>query len=298
VHVANILSDYLTLCKPKVVLLMLITSWVGMYLANPNTLLWYKYIYATLGIASMASAAAMLNHVLDRKIDVNMSRTASRPIPTGKVKSEHALLGAAILASIGWLLLSKLINTLTCVLTFATLIGYAGIYTIYLKRATPQNIVIGGLSGAMPPLLGWCSIAGTTSPESWLLVLIIFVWTPPHFWALAISRVDDYSKVAIPMLPVTHGIKFTKLNLLLYTLLLLVVTSLPFITNMTGIIYFATALVLNVIFIGYALRIMYCTDQRTEHILAIKMFKYSITYLFVLFSVLVIDYVPISVMQG
>ncbi len=282
------LNDYLTLCKPRVVLLMLITAWVGMALASQNVV-WPTLIFATLGIASAASSAAILNHLLDRSIDQKMSRTAQRPIASGRISPRQASIFALSLAAIAWIILSQLVNTTTAVLTFATLVGYAAVYNIYLKRATPQNIVIGGLAGAMPPLLGWTAITGQINPYSWLLVLIIFTWTPPHFWALAIYRIKDYAAADIPMLPVTHGIHFTKLCILLYTILLSAVTCLPFATQMSNWPYFIVAIILDGIFISFALR-LYFASKDQEHNIAIKTFNFSITYLALLFIALLFDH--------
>lgn len=283
------LNDYLILCKPKVVLLMLVTAWVGMYLASPHFFAWPKLMFGTLGIACAASSAAILNHLLDRHIDRKMLRTAQRPLASGRVKPQHAIILALCLAIFAWIVLSQFVNRITAMLTFATMVGYAAVYTIYLKRATPQNIVIGGLSGAMPPLLGWTAITGEVSPYSWLLVLIIFTWTPPHFWALAIYRSKEYAAAQIPMLPVTHGIPFTKLCILLYTLLLTAITCLPFVVQMSGWQYLLSALVLDAFFISYALRLYLATEAK-EHSLAIKTFNFSITYLGLLFVALLIDH--------
>ncbi|HSX20644.1 MAG TPA: heme o synthase [Gammaproteobacteria bacterium] len=285
----SIFNDYLTLCKPKVVLLMLITAWVGMYLASPHALQWHAIAFGTLGIASAASAAAIINHLMDRQIDRKMSRTAARPIATGRITPLRALLFAASLGIVAWFVLSQLVNMTTALLTFATLIGYAVIYTMYLKRATPQNIVIGGLSGAMPPLLGWTAISGTIHAHALLLVLIIFTWTPPHFWALAVYRADDYAAAHIPMLPVTHGIKFTKLCLLLYTLLLLAVSCLPFVVGMVGYLYLSSALLLNGIFIYMALHLYKATGPAV-HVYAIKTFNFSIIFLLLIFTALIADH--------
>lgn len=280
--------DYLRICKPKVVLLMLATAWVGMYMASGSQIPLPVFVFGTIGIACAASSAAIINHLMDRHIDLKMARTSSRPIACGRISPARAIIFASALAMIAWLVLSKFINILTAILTFSTVFGYAVIYTLYLKRATPQNIVIGGLSGAMPPLLGWAAVSGTISPYSLLLVLIIFTWTPPHFWALAIYRVDDYANVKIPMLPVTHGIAFTKLCLLLYTVLLCAVTSLPYVVGMSGLLYFTTAIILNLIFLYYAL-ILYKAKPPKEHAIAIKTFNYSLVYLLLLFGGLLID---------
>lgn len=284
----NVIFDYLTLCKPRVVLLMLVTAWVGMYLADPNHLHYKTYIYATIGIGLAACSAAIINHFMDRHIDVKMSRTATRPIATGRISSKGAIIFAGLLASIAAFLLLYFVNIMTAMLTFASLLGYTVVYTGYLKRATSQNIVIGGLSGAMPPLLGWCAISNGIDARALLLVLIIFIWTPPHFWALAIYRASDYRAANIPMLPVAYGVKFTKLFLFLYTLLLFAVTCLPFIVGMTGIIYFIGATCLNSIFM-YMSICLYRSKQQHEHKLAIKTFNYSIIYLALLFSLLIID---------
>lgn len=282
------LSDYLVICKPRVVMLMLVTAWVGMYMANPHTFAWQIYSFATLGIAGAASSAAIINHLVDRHLDRKMQRTANRPIASGRIVPHQALILAIILASGSWIILHKYVNGLTAILTFATLIGYAVVYTVYLKHATSQNIVIGGLAGAMPPLLGWAAVTGEISPFSLLLVLIIFTWTPPHFWALAIYRVEDYKNAQIPMLPVTHGVQFTKLCLLLYTILLSAVTCLPFVVGLSGIIYLLTALLLNVIFTILAWN-LYRSNSSNEHRLAIKTFNFSISYLLLLFAALLID---------
>lgn len=282
------INDYLLLCKPKVVLLMLITAWVGMYLAIPQTVPWATLVFATLGIALAAGSAAIINHLIDRHVDFKMARTAMRPIASGRITPRQALVFAAILAIIAWLILYALVNTVTALLTFASVFGYAVVYTMYLKRATPQNIVIGGLSGAMPPLLGWAAVSGTITAHALLLVLIIFTWTPPHFWALAIYRVKDYTAANIPMLPVTHGIKFTKLCLLLYTILLSAVTCLPFVVHMSGFIYLTTALILNTLFLIFAIR-LYVAKDEAEHRIAIKTFNFSLLYLLLIFSALLLD---------
>lgn len=267
---------------------MLITAWVGMFLASPLVTPWNALIYGTVGIAFAAAAAAIINHLLDRHIDRFMSRTAARPIAAGRVHPNSALLFACILAILAGYILIKKVNATTSSLTFATLLGYAFLYTLYLKRATPQNIVIGGLSGAMPPLLGWSAVSGNIHHNGILLVLIIFVWTPPHFWALAIYRAKDYSAAKIPMLPVTHGIPYTKLNILLYTILLLAVSCLPFVTELCGIMYLCSALILGIIFLIYAVRLFFATGIQ-EHKLAIKTFNFSIIYLTLLFIMLLVD---------
>lgn len=284
----QILNDYLTICKPRVVLLMLATAWVGMYMANPQEYNWQVYICATIGIACAASSAAIVNHLIDRHIDRKMQRTQYRPIATGRIMPQHALIFAGILASFAWIILSMYVNTLTAILSFITLFAYAIVYTLYLKHATSQNIVIGGLAGAMPPLLGWAAVTGEISALALLLVLIIFVWTPPHFWALAIYRIDDYKSAQIPMLPITHGIKFTKLCLLLYTLLLTAVTCLPFVVGLSGYLYFGTAIILNAVFLSIAWR-LYLAPTDKEAKIAIQTFNFSIKYLLLLFAAILID---------
>lgn len=284
----TIFKDYLTICKPRVVLLMLITAWVGMYLASVNVLPWNIYLYATIGIAFAAGGAAVINHVLDRGVDKKMQRTAFRPVANGRIQPYQAIIFAFALSTIAWVILYYLVNAVTAILTFATLIGYAFIYTSYLKRATPQNIVIGGLSGAMPPLLGWTAVSGHISPEGLLLVLIIFVWTPPHFWALAIYRVNDYATANIPMLPVTHGVPYTKLSLLLYTILLSAISLLPFAVKMAGGLYLTIALCLNAIFLYLAIK-LYSATQDLQRRLAIRTFHFSQVYLLLLFLALLIE---------
>jgi heme o synthase len=239
-----------------------------------------------LGIALCAASAATINHLVDQRIDAIMARTQKRPIASGRVSARNAIYFAVILGGIGMFILIAYVNVLTAVLTFFTLIGYAGIYTLLLKRTTPQNIVIGGLAGAAPPLLGWTAVTGHLDPQSLLLVLIIFVWTPPHFWALAIARYEDYKKAKVPMLPVTHGVAFTRLNILLYTILLCVVSLLPYVIEMSGLIYLIGALLLNAGFLYYAVRLYKTHDNR----IAMQTFWYSIFYLMVLFVILLVDH--------
>lgn len=277
---------YLELCKPRVVALMLLTTVVGMYLAAPGWVALDKLAWALLGIGLMAGSAAAVNHIIDQRIDVLMRRTEKRPLPTGTVTPREATLFAILLGSVGLLILALFVNDLTAGLTFLALIGYAGIYTLYLKRATPQNIVIGGLAGAAPPLLGWTAVTNHIDPHSLLLVLIIFVWTPPHFWALAIHRYQDYAKAEIPMLPVTHGIVYTKRSIFLYTLLLLAVSLLPFATHMSGWIYVLGAVALGLGFVYWAWILL--MTQRSDA--AVKTFRYSVFYLMVLFIVLLFDH--------
>ncbi|HEA51176.1 heme o synthase [Marinobacter antarcticus] len=278
--------DYLELTKPRVVALMILTSVIGMLLATSGLPGLSVLIWGNLGIALLAGAAAVVNHVVDQKIDTVMARTRKRPVATGKISSIEAILFAALLATVGMVVLIWQVNHLTAWLTLASLVGYAGVYTLFLKRATPQNITIGGLAGAMPPLLGWTAVTGQVDGHALLLVLIIFAWTPPHFWALAIHRKEEYAKAGIPMLPVTHGNKFTELHILLYTLILLAVSLLPFVTGMSGWIYLAGAMVLGLRFLQYAVRLLRGDDRRV----ALKTFKFSITYLMVLFVVLLVDH--------
>jgi protoheme IX farnesyltransferase len=278
--------DYYELTKPRVVILIVFTAVVGMLLAVPGWPGLVPLIFGTLGIGLAASSAAVLNHVLDARIDVQMSRTRGRPLPQGKLTEAEALRFAAILSAVSMLLLWFVVNPLTAVLTFASLIGYAVIYTVYLKRATPQNIVIGGAAGAAPPILGWTAATGEVHANALLLFLIIFVWTPPHFWALAIARRDDYAKVGIPMLPVTHGNEYTRQFILLYTMLLVLITILPYLSGMSGLIYLLSALALGGGFLYYALRLKY------DHARALPMrvFRYSINYLMLLFTALLVDH--------
>lgn len=285
----TIWRDYYEMTKPKVVLLLLLTAVVGMCLATPGWIPLQPLILGTLGIGLLSSAAAAINHVVDHRIDSIMARTLRRPIPKGKISPEKAITFALVLAVIGFVILFFGVNPLTAWLTLASLFGYAVIYTMYLKRATPQNIVIGGLAGAMPPLLGWTSVTGELHAHAFLLVMIVFTWTPPHFWALAIHRRDDYAKVDIPMLPVTHGIEFTKLCILLYTLLLTVVCLLPYLVGMSGILYLVGSMVLNLIFFSYAWQLKFNTNSKT----AWNMFKFSIYHLMLLFILLLTDhYLP------
>ena len=279
--------DYYELTKPRVVLLIVFTAIVGMFLSVPGLPNLDGLIYGTVGIALAASSAAVFNHVLDARTDILMMRTRGRPLPQGKLTEKSALIFASVLCVISMTILWLLVNPLTAVLTFFSLIGYAVIYTVWLKRATPQNIVIGGAAGAAPPILGWTAITGEVTSGALLLFLIIFVWTPPHFWALAIARKEEYAKVDIPMLPVTHGEAYTRLNILLYSILLLLVTLLPYLIGMSGLIYLAGAAGLGTYFLVYAIR-MYRDDKDSE--LPMAMFKYSISYLGFLFSALLIDH--------
>lgn len=277
--------DYYQLTKPKVVALLLLTAWVGMWLAPAPASQPGLMLIALIGIGLLSAAAAALNHVLDQNIDAKMARTQRRPVATGRVSPQQAVIFALSLAFAGFALLYEFVNPLTAWLTLASLFGYAGIYTMFLKRATPQNIVIGGLAGAMPPLLGWTSITGALSAEPWLLVMIIFAWTPPHFWALAIHRRDDYAKVNMPMLPVTHGIEFTKTAILLYTLLLTLVCLMPYLVGMSGLVYLIGSLGLNLGFMLHAWWLKFGTDPKQ----AMQTFRFSIYHLMLLFLVLILD---------
>jgi protoheme IX farnesyltransferase len=281
--------DYLELTKPKVVALIVFTAIVGSLLATPGLPPMSALVWGNLGIALASACAATINHVLDQKIDEKMARTRDRPLPTGALSTPRALLFAATLGVLGMLVLWLLVNPLTAVLTFFSLIGYAVVYTVWLKRATSQNIVIGGAAGAAPPVLGWAAVTNSIDPDALLLFLIIFIWTPPHFWALAIARKDDYARAGIPMLPVTHGVAYTRLQVLLYTVLLVLVTVMPVLTGMSGLIYLGAALVLNCIFLYYALAMKF--TARTE--LPMRVFKFSVQYLMWLFAALLVDhYVP------
>ncbi|XOZ32655.1 heme o synthase [Halomonadaceae bacterium KBTZ08] len=278
--------DYLELTKPKVVALMLLTVIIGMLVAEPGLPSLATVFWGNLGIALLSGAAAVINHVVDHEIDARMARTRRRPVATGRLSNADALGFSATLGLAGMLVLVWQVNMLTAWLTLGSLVGYAVIYTVFLKRATPQNIVIGGLAGAMPPLLGWTAVTGTADPNALLLVLIIFAWTPPHFWALAIHRKEEYAQVDIPMLPVTHGNRFTELHILLYTFMLLAVSLLPVATGMSGMIYLVGATLLGLRFLQYAFRLWWGDDRRV----ALQTFKYSITYLMLLFVVLLVDH--------
>lgn len=278
--------DYYELGKPRVVMLIVFTAIVGMFLAAPGWPPVNALLFGTLGIALAASSAAAINHVLDRRLDAQMARTRNRPLPTGHLTQWQALTYALILAVLSMALLWGWVNLLTAVLTFCSLIGYAVIYTVWLKHATPQNIVIGGAAGAAPPVLGWTAVTGHVDPYSLLLFLIIFAWTPPHFWALAIARRDEYAKAGIPMLPVAYGTDFTRLHILLYTILLVIVTLLPYLTGMSGLIYLAAAVVLGGFFLYRASQLKIRTDER----LPMRTFAFSISYLAWLFAALLLDH--------
>jgi protoheme IX farnesyltransferase len=286
---AESMLDFWALTKPRVVALIVFTAVVGMFLATPGLPGWRALIIGSLGIWLAASGAAAINQLLDARIDAQMARTMYRPLPRGRLTEKQALAFALGLTAISMAMLSLWVNVLTAVLTFASLIGYAVIYTLYLKRATPQNIVIGGAAGAAPPVLGWTAVTGTLDPYALLLFLIIFIWTPPHFWALAIFRRADYEKVSIPMLPITHGVTVTRWHILAYTVVLVIVTLLPYLTGMSGFFYLGGALVLGAGFLYYAIRLMNPPDE----LFALKTFNYSILYLAALFAFLLIDhYLP------
>ena len=274
------------LCKPRVVALIVFTAMVGMALSTPGLVPVAPFFWGSLGIALASASAAALNHVLDRRIDARMTRTRHRPLPSKSLNERQAIAFALLLALLSMLILTLLVNPLTAALTFISLIGYAVVYTVWLKRATPQNIVIGGAAGAAPPVLGWAAITGEVHAYALILFLIIFAWTPPHFWALAIYRRDDYAGVGIPMLPVTHGVEFTQWQILFYTIVLVIVTLLPYLVGMSGVIYLAGTVVLNAGFLGYAIALLNKRDER----LAMGMFNYSILYLMALFAILLVDH--------
>ncbi|MBL4711216.1 MAG: protoheme IX farnesyltransferase [Gammaproteobacteria bacterium] len=278
--------DYYDLCKPRVVALLLLTSIVGVVLASPpGEISIFILIMSTLGIGLGAAAGAAINQLVERESDAKMTRTENRPLPKGRVSQQNAFIFAILMAAASVFILTAWINTLTAVLTFASMIGYAVIYTMYLKKATPQNIVIGGIAGATPPLLGWTSVTGAVDPHGLLLVLIIYTWTPPHFWALAIHRRDDYAKVNLPMLPVTHGIEFTKYSILAYTILMFMVTLLPYLAYMRGEFYLVSAVILGLYFFYKVFLLMFSSRRNA----AISTFVYSINYLMMLFIAMVID---------
>lgn len=280
-------SQYYKLTKPKVVYLIVFTAMVGMLLAADGLVPLDIFVFGLLGIGFAAASGAAINHVVDEHIDQIMERTKNRPVASGDLGQGKALIFALSLGAIGIMMLLIFVNVLTAVLTFFSLVGYALIYTMYLKRATPQNIVLGGAAGAAPPLLGWTAVTGQVETEALLLFLIIFIWTPPHFWALAIRRREEYAKADIPMLPVTHGVYFTKIQILLYTILLVIVTLVPFLVHMSGLIYLAGAVSLGIGFLYYAIK-LYRDDE--PNVIAMKTFSYSIFYLSVLFGFLLVDH--------
>jgi protoheme IX farnesyltransferase len=278
--------DFLELTKPKVSLLIVFTAIVGMVLASPSWIPLQALILGSIGIAMASGSAAAFNHILDQRIDAQMLRTRRRPLPTGHLQEKHAVLFAVTLAMSSMLILALGVNLLTATLTFCSIIGYAMVYTLWLKRATPQNIVIGGAAGAAPPVLGWAAITNTIDPHALILFLIVFTWTPPHFWALAIARREDYAKVGIPMLPVTHGVPYTRVQIVLYTILLILTTLLPFLTRMSGLVYLAAALILNARFLYFVLAL----NQGRRADLPMRTFRFSITYLMLLFAALIVDH--------
>ena len=281
--------DYIALCKPKIVGLIVFTALVGMLMATPGPVALSLLVPAMLGIGLAAASAAAVNHVVDRKVDALMARTHKRPLPKGDLSARNAICFAAVLCVIAMVILVLRVNVLTAFLTFVSLIGYGVVYSMFLKRATPQNIVIGGAAGAAPPVLGWTAVSGSLEPHALLLFLIIFAWTPPHFWALAIARRKDYENAEIPMLPVTHGLEFTRLHILLYTLLLFIVTLLPYLTGMSGVTYLSGALALGGGFLYFTVKLM----RQPEEATAMSTFSYSIWYLMGLFAVLLVDhYIP------
>jgi len=283
---SSIARQYLELTKPRVVALIVFTAIIGMFLAVPGMVPWRALVFGTIGIWLAAASAAAINHLIDQRIDKVMARTSQRPLATGALTPAQVLAFAVALGAASMTILIALVNPLTAALTFASLIGYAIVYTAWLKRATPQNIVVGGIAGAAPPVLGWAAVTGHVHPYALLLCLIIFVWTPPHFWALAIFRRDDYSRAQVPMLPVTHGVVYTRQHVLYYTILLLIVTVLPYLTGMSGLFYLGGALVLGAGFLYYAVVLL---DPPNE-LFPMKVFNYSIIYLMALFAFLLIDH--------
>ncbi|MBX2867220.1 MAG: heme o synthase [Acidiferrobacterales bacterium] len=278
--------DYFELCKPKVVALIVFTAAVGMFLSTESWIPFNAWFWGLIGIGMAASAGAAINHWVDQEIDARMDRTSGRPLPQGNIAGNSALVFALSLAAISMVILLSFVNILTAALTLASMVGYAVIYTMFLKRSTPQNIVLGGAAGAAPPVLGWTAVTGELHSEALLLFLIIFVWTPPHFWALAIKRRDDYARAGVPMLPVTHGIAFTKLHVLLYTILLVIITIMPFLVQMSGTLYLAGAISLGIGFVYYALKLYHAEGDA----FAMKTFGYSIFYLSALFGFFLVDH--------
>ncbi len=282
--------DYLELTKPRVVLLLLLTALVGMCLASPTWVGWAVVTPAMIGIGLMSGSAAAVNHLVDRHIDAQMARTLRRPLPSGVLSPRHVISFATIIGALGFAVLAIWVNMLTAWLTLLSLVGYAIIYTMYLKRATPQNIVIGGLAGAAPPLLGWTAVTNEIHPFAILLVMIVFTWTPPHFWALAVHRAKDYAKANIPMLPVTHGIEFTKTCILLYTILLAIICLLPYIVGMSGVIYLVGSSILSIWFLVYAWKLKFAPSKHTAY----SMFTFSIWQLMLLFVLLLVDHYVVT----
>tara|TARA_S200000501_G_scaffold33898_1_gene28192 strand:- start:423 stop:1286 length:864 start_codon:yes stop_codon:yes gene_type:complete len=282
----SLIKNYYELCKPNVVLMMLLCALVGIILASDTLLPLIEILVPLVGIGLCSGSAAAINQIIDREADAEMSRTDKRPIPQGEISVTNASIFAFVIGLLGVLILVYFVNSLTAILTIFALGGYAFIYTIFLKRATPQNIVIGGLAGAAPPLLGWASVTNTIEPNALILVLIIFIWTPPHFWALAIYRKDDYAKQSIPMLPVTHGVAFTKLQIVLYTIILFLVSLFPYIVLMSGTIYLISAIILSSLFLFYSIRLYLSDDDKY----AMQTFWYSIYYIFLIFIALIVDH--------
>ena len=282
----SLIKNYYELCKPNVVLMMLLCALVGIILASDTLLPLIEILVPLVGIGLCSGSAAAINQIIDREADAEMARTDKRPIPQGEISVTNASIFAFVIGLLGVLILVYFVNSLTAILTIFALGGYAFIYTIFLKRATPQNIVIGGLAGAAPPLLGWASVTNTIEPNALILVLIIFIWTPPHFWALAIYRKDDYAKQSIPMLPVTHGVAFTKLQIVLYTIILFLVSLFPYIVLMSGAVYLISAIILSSLFLFYSVRLYLSNDDKY----AMQTFWYSIYYIFIIFIPLIIDH--------
>lgn len=293
-RIAALAREYFELTKPRVVALIVFTAIVGMFLSTPLGLPWGAFLLGSIGIALAAASAAAINHVLDQKLDAKMARTRARPLPTGTLNATQALVFAILLGVASMLVLTFGVNLLTAALTFLSLIGYSIIYTVFLKHATPQNIVIGGAAGAAPPVLGWAAIRGEVTSDALLLFLIIFIWTPPHFWALALYREKEYAKAGVPMLPVTHGGPYTRLHILLYTIMLCAATMMPFATRMSGVLYLAGALVLNAVFLYHAWRLYKTYSDE----LARKTFWYSIHYLTLLFALLLVDHYRIYIQEA
>ena len=291
---ASLSREYFELTKPRVVSLIVFTAVVGMFLSTPGAIPIGIFLFGALGIALAAGSAACMNHILEWRADALMTRTRGRPLPRGQLTIRQALIFAATMGIASMLILISFVNTLTAVLTLLSLIGYSVVYTVYLKHATPQNIVIGGAAGAAPPVLGWAAVTGEVSADALLLFLIIFTWTPPHFWALALYREREYAKAGIPMLPVTHGSKFTRLHILLYTILLTAVTTMPFATHMSGWLYLAGAMVLDAGFLYYA----WCLYRRYSDALAHKTFSYSVQYLALLFALLMVDHYAVYIREA
>jgi protoheme IX farnesyltransferase len=289
----SVVRQYWSLTKPRVVALIVFTAAIGMFLAVPGLPPLRQSVLGFLGIWLAASSAAAINQLLDSRIDAQMARTAWRPLVSGTLTSRQALVFALALGALSMAILVLWVNLLTAVLTFLSLIGYAVVYTVFLKRATPQNIVIGGIAGAAPPALGWVAVTGQLHPHALLLVLIIFVWTPPHFWALAIFRRDDYARAMVPMLPVTHGVEYTRWQILLYTVLLVIVTVLPWVTGMSGLFYLGGALVLGLVFLWYAYKLLDPPDE----FYPMRVFNYSIVYLMALFAFLLLDHWMLPYLQ-